>query len=84
MAIWYFWLEINTWQDGYYIETGPWVSFPHPGIILWMRPANERQRYIVMSSPIGWAHTQNDPCSPPFPVAKNIWITLVLDTKNIS
>ena len=27
-----------------------------------MHPANERQRYNVTSSPIGWAHTQNDPC----------------------
>ena len=26
------------------------------GIILWMRPANERRRYIVTSSLIGWAH----------------------------
>ena len=32
------------------------------GIILCMRPANERQRYIVMLSLIGWAYTQNDPC----------------------
>ena len=31
------------------------------GIILCMSPANERRRYIVTSSPIGWAHTQNDP-----------------------
>ena len=30
------------------------------GIILCMCPANERQRYIVTSSLIGWAHTQND------------------------
>ena len=28
-----------------------------------MRPANERRRYIVTSSLIGWVHTQNDPCS---------------------
>ena len=35
-----------------------------PGIILWMRPANERRRYNVTSSLIGWAHSQNDPCSP--------------------
>ena len=27
-----------------------------------MCPANERRRYIVKSSLIGWAHTQNDPC----------------------
>ena len=30
------------------------------GIILWMRPANERRRYIVTSF-IGWGHTQNYP-----------------------
>ena len=28
--------------------------------ILWMRPANERRRYVVTSSLIGWAHTHND------------------------
>ena len=33
------------------------------GIVLWMRPANERWRYTVTPSFIGWAHTQNDPCS---------------------
>ena len=32
------------------------------GIILGMGSANERRRYIVTSSLIGWAHTQNDPC----------------------
>ena len=40
---------------------------PHlisPGIILCMHPANERRRYIVTSSLIGWVHTQNDPCIP--------------------
>ena len=30
-------------------------------IILYMHPANERRRYIVTSSLIGWAHVQNDP-----------------------
>ena len=30
-------------------------------IILWMHPANEWWRYIVTSSLIGWAHSQNDP-----------------------
>ena len=30
-------------------------------IILYMRPANGRRRYIVTSSLIGWAHIQNDP-----------------------
>ena len=33
-------------------------------IILCMHPANERRRYIVMPSLIGWVHTQNDPCIP--------------------
>ena len=32
-----------------------------PGIVLYMRPANERRRYNVTSSLNGWAHTQNDP-----------------------
>ena len=36
-------------------------SLGSSGIILCMCPANERRRYIVTSSPIGWAHTQNDP-----------------------
>ena len=31
-------------------------------IILCMRPANERRRYSVTSSLIGWVHIQNDPC----------------------
>ena len=31
------------------------------GIVLCMGSANERRRYIVTSSLIGWAHTQNDP-----------------------
>ena len=35
-----------------------------PVIILYMRPANERRRYSVTSSLIGWAHTQDDPCRP--------------------
>ena len=32
-----------------------------PGIILCIRPANERQRCNVTSSLIGWAYTQHDP-----------------------
>ena len=31
-------------------------------IVLCMRPANERQRYIITSCVIGWVQTQNDPC----------------------
>ena len=33
----------------------------YAGIILCMRPANWRRRYIVTSSPVGWAHTQYEP-----------------------
>ena len=32
-------------------------------IILCMHTANERWRYKVTPSLIGWTHTQNDPCS---------------------
>ena len=31
--------------------------------ILGMSLADERRRYNVTSSLIGWAHTQNDPCA---------------------
>ena len=37
------------------------ISYHIPGVILWMRPANEGRRYIVTSSLIGWAHTQKIP-----------------------
>ena len=33
-----------------------------PCIILCMHSSNERQCFIVSSSPIGWGHTWNDPC----------------------
>ena len=35
------------------------------GIWVWCS-ANERRRYILTSSLIGWAHTQNDPCHNKF------------------
>ena len=37
------------------------IHFLITGIILYKPPANERRRYIVTSSLIGWTHTQNDP-----------------------
>ena len=43
------------------------------GIILGMDSADERQRYNVMLSLIGWAHTQNDPC-----ILVNIYIVFSL------
>ena len=36
---------------------------PYAGIILVMGSANERWRYNVTSSLIGWANTQKDPCT---------------------
>ena len=47
----------------------------YPGIILCMCPANEGRHYIVTSSLIGWAQTQNDP-KPPDPM-----MTKFTDTK---
>ena len=47
-----FWNDIN-------ISLLKWMY--RSGIIMWMRPANERRRYIVTSSPIGLAHIQSDP-----------------------
>ena len=38
------------------------VTTSPPGIILCMHPANERWRYNVTSL-IGWAHIQHDPCA---------------------
>ena len=36
------------------------IDVPEAGIILCMRPAKEKRRYILTWSLIGWAHTQND------------------------
>ena len=39
-----------------------WLEFDHKkGIVLGMSSANERRRYNVTTSLIGWAHTQDDP-----------------------
>ena len=40
---------------------GIYSTYTYTGIILSMRPSNERRRYGVASSLIGWAHAQNDP-----------------------
>ena len=47
------WQAKRTW-----LNLLPWKF---AGIILFMRRANERRRNNVMSSLIGWVHTQNDP-----------------------
>ena len=39
----------------------PYHVDQNTGIILGMGSANERRRYNVTSSLIGWAHTHNDP-----------------------
>ena len=49
-------------HDTIHSDTCDWLMACHAGTILCMRPANERQRYIVTSSLIGCMHTQNDPC----------------------
>ena len=48
---WYFW--VCKCSAGQYA----W----EPGISIGMPPANERRRYNVTTSLIGWAHTQTDP-----------------------
>ena len=65
-------LSLNLWQS-YSSLTFMWHSIlghfaaiwsgfgMDAGVILVMGSANERQRYIVTSSLIGWAHTQNYP-----------------------
>ena len=51
------WLSVvDVWQKNDYVKTEP-----YSGIILVMGSANERQRYNVVSSLIGWAHTQKVP-----------------------
>ena len=47
------------------------------GNILCMHPANERLRYIVTSSLIGWAHTLNDPCWYMSDLYKQITVTMI-------
>ena len=44
---------------------------PPSGINYGMRPANERRCYNVTASLIGWAHTQNNPCSIHKPWGEN-------------
>ena len=47
-----------------------------------MGPANERQRYIVKSSIIGWAHIQNDPWWYVFhPIT---WVVVRFQTFNVN
>ena len=56
------WATGQAWisRPGKWISGNPQIT-DYAGIILCMRPSNERRRYNVTSSLIGWAHTQNDP-----------------------
>ena len=51
----------HTINFGNFIATRDDLKINDPGIILCVCPANERWRYTVTPSLIGWAHTQNDP-----------------------
>ena len=39
------------------------VSHTPSGLILGLRPANERRRYFVTTSFIGWVQAENQPCT---------------------
>ena len=70
LGSWWIDIQMEGWRDGaghdntHQLDRGGgynWHNHDFAGIILCMRPANERRRYTVTSSPIGWAHAQNDP-----------------------
>ena len=64
-----FWRNFRHWLHrmfSYWCSVQPATeSSSHAGIISCMCQANERRCYNVTSSLIGWAHSQNDPCSRP-------------------
>ena len=53
---------IEQWRSLVYWLLSIYLVKPFSGILLCMRSANKRWRYIVTLSLIGWAHTQNNPC----------------------
>ena len=55
-------VHVMTCSSGHWSTLSWIVDALDSGIILRMRPANERRRYTVTSSLIGWEHAQNDPC----------------------
>ena len=54
-----------------------------PGLILGLHPANERQRYKVTPTLIGWVKTQNQPCIPSRH-ASSWFLSLVRDLSHIT
>ena len=57
-SLWHWRLSLGYCHDADFVATGGTRGCCYAGIILCMRPANERQRYIVTSSLIGWVHPQ--------------------------
>ena len=60
---------INSWHTEQFSR--------HSGIMLCICPTNERRRYIVTSSLIGWAHTRTDPWH-----LKYCWCTTITRNAN--
>ena len=46
------WLKLTPINISHY-----WLSFADTGLIIGLRPSNERRRYFVKTSLIGWAQT---------------------------
>ena len=63
LITWVWFLKWHSQKRDNYLRYHPGVGEVHiAGIILDMGSANERERYIVTLSLIGWAHTKNYPC----------------------
>ena len=57
-----------------------WQCCGHWRLILGLRPANERRRYKVTPSLIGWAQTYNEPCLKAVgPVGSGSFVGLITD-----
>ena len=70
----------NGWEDTCHFANGWQVGVTgkaEPGIILGMDSANEICHYILRSSLVGWAHTQNDPFKANGSCA-HLWILCVV------
>ena len=63
VSIWRMILKANSYNSSLNIDTQMMNNIP--GLILGLRPVNERRRYFVTTSLIGWAHAWNQPCIRP-------------------
>ena len=81
-------IQIMAWcqKDGKPLSEPMMAGLLCSGIILGVGSANERWRYNVMLSPIGWAHTQNGPYKRTHLSWKcnNFYILWFVAKKNIS